>query len=388
MDEKQKLDELINIGIAIASEKKLGKLLDKIVEEARRFTAADAGSLYLKEEGEVIRFVVSQNDTLRKRYGMSGEKDNFLSFTMPISRENIAGYVAASGTILNLEDAYEIPSTYPFRFNKSFDEKTTYRSKSMLVVPMLDADRETVGVIQLINSIDENGEAIPFKKEYEKLTFSLASQAGVAVRMAQLREELQSSSLEMIERLSVAAEFRDEDTAMHIKRMSSYSAIIAKNMGFSEDQVEKILFTAPMHDIGKLGVPDSILLKPGKLTDDEFGEMKKHTIYGAKILDGSKHNFIKMAEVIAISHHEKWNGMGYPNGLSGEEIPIEGRIVALADVFDALSSKRCYKPSFPLEKVLEIIKKDTGTHFDPGVTDAFFKGFEEIMQVYDKYKEV
>jgi len=388
VDEKQKLDELINIGIAIASEKKLDKLLEKIVEEARRFTTADAGSLYLKEDGDVIRFVVSQNDTLRKRYGIGREKGSFLTFTMPISKENIAGYVASSGAILNLEDVYEIPPSYPFRFNKSFDEKSTYRSKSMLVVPMMDADREVVGVLQLINSLDENGETIAFKKEYEKLTLSLASQAAVAVRMAQLREELQTSSLEMIERLSVAAEFRDEDTALHIKRMSNYSAIIAKHMGFSEDRVEKILFTAPMHDIGKLGVPDSILLKPGKLTDEEFNEMKKHTVYGAKILEGSKHNFIKMAEVIAISHHEKWNGKGYPNGLAGEEIPVEGRIVALADVFDALSSKRCYKPPFPLEKVLDIIKTDTGTHFDPQVTEAFFRGMDEVMEVYNEYKEV
>jgi putative two-component system response regulator len=170
--------------------------------------------------------------------------------------------------------------------------------------------------------------------------------------------------------------------------MSNYSAIIAKNMGFTEDQVEKILFTAPMHDIGKLGVPDSILLKPGKLTDEEFDEMKKHTVYGAKILEGSKHNFIKMAALIAISHHEKWNGRGYPNGIAGDDIPVEGRIVALADVFDALSSKRCYKPPFPLEKVLDIIKTDTGTHFDPKVTEAFFRGFDEIMTVYEQHKEV
>ena len=387
MEENQKLDELINIGIALASEKRLDRLLEKIVEEARNFTNADAGSLYLRE-GDLIRFEVSQNDTLRKKYGIEKEKEKFLSFTMPISKENIAGYVAASGAILNLEDAYSIPENYSFKFNKSFDKNSGYRSKSMLVVPMVDVDQVVVGVLQLINSLDGNGEIVPFKKSYEKLTFSLASQAAVAVKMAQLREELRSSSLEMIERLSVAAEFRDEDTALHIKRMSNYSAIIAKYMGFNEEFVENLLFTSPMHDIGKLGVPDSILLKPGKLTDEEWVEMKNHTVYGAKILQDSGHRLIKRAEVIAISHHEKWNGKGYPNGIAGDDIPVEGRIVALADVFDALSSKRCYKPAFPLEKVLDIIKKDTGTHFDPKVTEAFFKGLDEILEIYEKYREV
>jgi len=386
LDEKRKLDELINIGIALASEKRLDRLLEKIVEEARGFTNADAGSLYLRE-GELIRFVVSQNDTLRKRLGIEKEKAGYLSFTMPISKENIAGYVAASAKILNLKDVYEIPENYSFHFNKSFDLNNDYRSKSMLVVPLIDVDKDVVGVLQLINSMDENGEIIPFKSSYERLCFFLASQAAVAVKMAQLREEIKESSLEMIERLSVAAEFRDEDTALHIKRMSKYSAILAKFMGYDDEFVEKILFTSPMHDIGKLGVPDSILLKPGKLTSEEWEEMKRHAIYGAKILRGSMHALIRNAEVIAISHHEKWNGKGYPEGISGENIPIEGRIVALADVFDALSSKRCYKPAFPMDKVIAIIKKDTGSHFDPKVTRAFFEGYDEIMKIYEKYQE-
>ncbi len=384
---RQKMDDLINIGIALTSEKRLDKLLDKIVEEARRFTNADAGSLYLKE-GDQIRFVVSQNDTLRKRYGLEKEKEDFLSFTMPISTENIAGYSAATGQILNIGDVYHLPPSVPFKFNKSFDEKTTYRSKSMLVVPMLDTDQNVVGVIQLINSLDESGNVVPFREEFEKLTFSLASQAAAAVRMAQMREELKQSNLEMIHRLSVAAEFRDEDTALHIKRMSRYSQIIALGLGFSEEEAEEILFTSPMHDIGKLGVPDAILLKPGKLTPEEWKEMQKHTIYGAEILKNSRHKIIQRAEVIALTHHEKWNGKGYPRGLAGEEIPIEGRIVALADVFDALSSKRCYKPAFPLEKVEKIIMEDTGSHFDPKVTKAFFANYDKIIKVYEELKEV
>jgi HD-GYP domain-containing protein (c-di-GMP phosphodiesterase class II) len=387
LDEKKKMDELINIGIALASEKRLDKLLDTILREARHFTYADAGSLYLRE-GNLIRFVASQTESLEKRLGEQKARESFITFTMPISTANIAGYVASTGQILNLEDVYNLPPDVPFSFNKDFDKKSTYRSKSMLVVPMMSQENEVVGVIQLINSTNDRGEAIPFLAEYEKLTFSLASQAAVAVQMAQMREDLKASNMEMIERLSVAAEFRDEDTALHIKRMSLYSEILARHMGFSEEEVELILFTSPMHDIGKLGVPDSILLKPAKLTDEEFQIMKNHTIYGAQILKNSKYEIIRKSEVIAISHHEKWNGNGYPYGLAGEEIPVEGRIVAIADVFDALSSKRCYKPAFPIEKVVDIIKKDTGTHFDPSVTEAFFHGYDDIMKVYDKYKEV
>jgi len=384
---RRKMDELIEIGIALSSEKRLNKLLYRIVEEGRRFTGADAGSLYLKE-GDHIKFVVSQNDTLRKRYGKQKEEESFQTFTMPISTDSISGYVATTGEILNLKDVYELPEGVPYKFNKSFDKRTTYRSKSMLVVPMRGVDGEIVGVIQLINSLDEDGNIIPFKKEYEKLTLSLASQAGVAVRMAQMREELKESNLEMIQRLSVAAEFRDEDTALHIKRMSKYSQIIARGLGFSEEEAEEILFTSPMHDIGKLGVPDAILLKPGKLDKEEWEEMKRHTIYGAKILKNSHHEIIRRSEIIAISHHEKWNGEGYPNGLSGEDIPIEGRIVALADVFDALSSKRCYKPAFPLEKVEKIIMEETGSHFDPEVTRSFFSNYDKIMEVFMEMREV
>jgi HD-GYP domain-containing protein (c-di-GMP phosphodiesterase class II) len=383
---KKKFDDLINIGVALASEQRLDNLLERIVTEARRFTCADAGSLYIREDNK-IRFVVSQNDTLRKRHGAQREKENFLTFTMPISADNLAGYSALTGKILNIPDAYNLTGDYP-KINKSFDEKNNYRSTSMLVVPMQDVEKYCVGVIQLINAKDENGQIIPFKKECENLTYSLASQAAVAVRNAQLREELKESNMEMIHRLSVAAEFRDEDTALHIKRMSYYSQIIAKGLGFSDEEAENILFTAPMHDIGKLGVPDAILLKPGKLTNEEFDEMKRHTSYGAQILKGSQYKIIQQSETIAISHHEKWNGMGYPYGLKGEEIPIEGRIVALADVFDALTSKRCYKPAFPLDKVERIIKNDTGTHFDPAVVKAFFKHYDEILDVYYKFREI
>ncbi len=194
-------------------------------------------------------------------------------------------------------------------------------------------------------------------------------------------------SLETIYRLTRAAEYKDEDTGAHIQRMSHYSAVIARQMGMDEKTVEMILYATPMHDIGKIGIPDRILLKPAKLDPDEWQVMKQHTTMGAKILEGSDIDVIKLGERVALSHHEKWDGSGYPNGLSGTDIPLEGRIVAIADVFDALSSKRPYKKAFPLEKSCAIIKEGRKTHFDPEVVDAFFASLDLILEVKNKFKD-
>ena len=209
-------------------------------------------------------------------------------------------------------------------------------------------------------------------------------------RTAQLlvaMKKLKSASLDTIHRLSRAAEYKDEDTGSHILRMSNYAATVARTMGFQDDFVESILYAAPLHDIGKIGTPDRILLKPGKLDADEWVIMKRHTTDGARILEGSDADFIKMGRTIAISHHEKWDGSGYPNGLKGEGIPIEGRITAIADVFDALTSKRPYKKPFPMEKAYAIITESKGSHFDPQVVDAFFEVEDEILEIKGKYQD-
>lgn len=217
---------------------------------------------------------------------------------------------------------------------------------------------------------------------------SLASQAAVAITNARLTTQLKGAYLDTIYRLSVAAEYKDQDTANHIKRMSLYSKILAAGMGMNDREVELVLYSSPMHDVGKLGVPDAILLKPGKLDDDERRIMEKHTVFGAKIMEGSDSEVLEWSRVIALSHHEKWDGTGYPEKLGGADIPETGRIVALADVFDALTSKRVYKPAFPLEKAREIIQKDSGTHFDPEVVGVFCKCFDEIYEIYKEERDV
>jgi putative two-component system response regulator len=205
--------------------------------------------------------------------------------------------------------------------------------------------------------------------------------------LKQAFEKIKSTSLETIFRLSMASEYNDADTGTHIKRMSRYSAAIARRMGLDERTVETILYAASMHDLGKIAIPDLILVKPAKLDPLEREIMQKHTLIGAKILKSSDAEFIRLGESIARCHHEKWDGSGYPSGLKGMDIPIAARIAAIADVFDALTSKRPYKKPFSVKKSLAIIRKGRGSHFDPEVVDAFFAIKDEILAIRKKYRD-
>jgi putative two-component system response regulator len=223
------------------------------------------------------------------------------------------------------------------------------------------------------------------KSQYQKeLESEVAKRTG---ELKQAFEAIKTASLDTIYRLSMASEYKDEVTGTHVKRMSHYSAAVARRIGLDKTTVETILYAAPMHDLGKIGIPDVILVKPARLDPAEWAIMKLHTVIGARILKGSDAEFIKLGETIAQTHHEKWDGSGYPNGLKGKEIPIAGRITAIADVFDALVSKRPYKEPFPVSKALLIIKQGRGTHFDPDVVDAFFAVLEEILTIKHQYRE-
>jgi putative two-component system response regulator len=207
------------------------------------------------------------------------------------------------------------------------------------------------------------------------------------IDLNQAVDKLKLASLDTILRLSRAAEYRDEGTGTHIQRMSQYSAAIARKLGLDERRVENILYAAPMHDVGKIGIPDRILLKPGSLDEDEWGVMKRHPLIGAEILRGADAEFIQLAEIITLTHHEKWDGSGYPRGLKGAEIPLAGGIVAVADVFDALTSARPYRPALSVAESLEIIKQGRGSQFDPDVVDAFLDVIDEVLSIRDRYSD-
>ena len=200
-------------------------------------------------------------------------------------------------------------------------------------------------------------------------------------------DELKRTRLQVIQRLGRASEYKDNETGMHIMRMSHFSKVIALAYGFSESKADNLLHAAPMHDIGKIGIPDRIMLKPGKLTDEEFAIMKTHPEIGAEILGDSDSDLIALAKVVSLTHHEKFDGTGYPNQLKGTDIPIEGRIVAIADVFDALTSKRPYKEAWTVEDALAFIDSQSGLHFDPQLVVLFKQCLPSILEIKQRWQD-
>jgi putative two-component system response regulator len=201
-------------------------------------------------------------------------------------------------------------------------------------------------------------------------------------------KELRLSREETIQRLAIAAEYRDSATAQHIQRMSHYCEMLARRYGLSSERCDLIRTASPMHDIGKIGTPDHVLLKPGKFTQEEFNVIAQHAEIGYRILGGSDAEILKVAATIAWTHHERWDGSGYPRKLKGEAIPVEGRIAAIADAFDALTTQRVYKPAFELSHAVDLMSKHRGEHFDPELLDVFFASLDEIKRIHEHYADL
>lgn len=381
------LKNLAQIGIALSGEKDISKLLGMIVDEAKNLTAADAGTLYiLDEEKKHLRFEILRNDTLKTRSGGNSP----MKITLPPvpleieqkpNHSNVCSYVALTGQIINIPDIYQAQG-FDFSGTKTYDAATGYRSKSALVIPMKDHEGDIIGVLQLLNAKDPNcGGIVPFASDSVDLVDSLGSQAAVALTNRRLIQDLEEAHLDTLHRLALAAEYKDKETVLHILRMSRYCAILARGLHLPPSDVEIILHASPVHDVGKIGIPDAILLKPGKLDREEWILMKQHATIGAHILSGSRSRLVQVGQIIAKSHHEKWDGSGYPEGLAKENIPLWGRICAVADVFDALTSKRPYKEAFSNEKAFKILKEERGKHFDPRIIDVFFEQLDDVLAI-------
>jgi putative two-component system response regulator len=255
-----------------------------------------------------------------------------------------------------------------------------FLSKPFDEVELLVRIRNSVRVKHYYDNLEQQ------KEQLEQAVRERTAALNEAItKLTQIQFDLRASQEETIYRLSRAAEFRDDETGQHLQRMSRYCQLIGRRVGLDEATCELLRIASPMHDVGKLGIPDRILLKPGRLTPDEFMVMKGHAEIGYRILVGSDATPLKMAATIAFTHHEKWDGNGYPRALKGEEIPLPGRIAAIADVFDALTSARPYKPAWELDAALDLMRKSRGTHFDPTLIDAFFDALPEVLEIRARF---
>jgi len=405
---KEKMENLVDLGITINQISDLDFMLEKVLTEARHLFSADAGSIYIKTEDK-LKFSYSQNHTLQNRLD-KGKKLLYTTFSIPIDNNSIAGYVANNGTILNIPNAYKIPKSYPVSFNSSFDKMVGYHTKSMLTLPLTNSRRQTIGVLQLINATDDNGKVRKFAKTDESLVQHFALYAANAIERTQMTRTT-------IMRMISMAELRDpKETGPHVNRVAAYSVEIfeayAKKKNMPQDEIDakrdSFRMAAMLHDVGKVAISDTILKKPGRFTDDEYTVMKTHTILGAQLFSDAQSKFDEISSLVSLNHHEKWDGTGYPGfidintgkpipghidkngnprGKRGEEIPLYGRIVALADVYDALCSRRVYKEAWTEDQVLETLRKDSGTHFDPELVDVFFDIYDVINSLGKLYPD-
>ena len=277
----------------------------------------------------------------------------------------------------------------PLLINKASDRKWFFSNEIKNLMAFSVVSEKTFRLVALFlnKSITEFSETDKFTPDDVKLAQTSALQAIIAIQNSKLNVALKQAQLETIFRLAMSIECRDKETGLHVHRVSEYAGVVAEGIKLPEPEIKLIKSAMPLHDIGKIGIPDGILLKPGKLTDQEFEIIKKHPIIGAKILEGSSSPILEAAKIIALYHQERYNGSGYPFGLKGENIPLYGRIAAVADIFDALASKRAYKEALELDKTFEILMQEAGKALDPDLVKVFLERKEIIIKIYRQYKE-
>ncbi len=360
---ESKLRILLDYSAKINREKNVDKILPILADLAKNLINADRCSIFIYDKNKNKLWTIVAHGVER--------------IEIPADK-GIAGYVFQTGKEVVVEDAYKDP-----RFDKEVDKQTGYRTKNILAVPLKDRYGQTIGVFQAINKLNADN----FSKEDLDLLRHVALYASTTIETKDLYQKLKKAHEDVIYRLSHATKFKDPETQNHIIRVGLYCAVLAKEIGWKEEDIEIIKLAAPMHDIGKVGIPDRVLLKPGKLNKEEWEIMKKHTIYGYEILKGSDSKLLQVAALVALEHHERWDGTGYPYGKKGEKISIYGRMTALSDVFDALTSKRPYKPAWSLEKTIKFIKENKGKHFDPDLVDIFLKNVSDFIEIKERLKD-
>ncbi len=381
--------------------KDLETLLDRILTEARRFTDADAGTIYLATKTH-LHFNFTQNDTLFPNQHAK-EKYVYSKATLPINEKSIAGYVAVTGRTLLIDDVYRLGKDVPYVFNREFDDKSSYRTQSMLTVPIAARDNKLLGVLQLINARDRKGRVVPFSSDDTLYITQFANNAAYAIENAKLSREM---AFRMVE---IAALRDPSETAAHAERVSAISAelyvIWARRHDVDPHERrhtrESLRIAAILHDVGKVAVSDNVLKKPGELSDYERYQAQCHTVYGARLFVNTNSPWDKAASEVALNHHEQWNGGGYPGrirdlfsreivfgpGKRGTEIPLLARIVTLADVYDSLVSKRSYKGEWTEDQAIHYLRDNAGILFDPELTGLFIGMADTVHAIETRYRK-
>lgn len=365
-------------------------VLDAILTEARRVSVADAGTVYLAR-GNELSFSAAQNDTLFP--DSEANKFFYMNSRIPIDKTSIAGYVAATGASLNINDAHKLPPDSEYGFNVDFDRQSGYRTKSILAVPLKNAKGGIMGVLQLINAKSGAGGVVPFTCKAEENVANLAAMAALPLERSFLVANI-------ILRMLQTSALRDpQETAGHVYRVGGIAAELYHRWALAHKvEPEELLSTkgvlrlaAMLHDVGKVGIPDSVLKKPGKLTDEERAVMQKHAALGASLFSDGVDRIDRMAKDIALYHHAKWDGTGYTGDESikipsQDDIPLWARITTIADVYDALVSRRCYKDAWDSTEALELMQKNAGTQFDPELVGYFIEIKDLVDAIIKRYQ--
>ena len=392
-EQRERIAEVAALGAKLGRAQDLDEVMDQSLRLARSFTDSDAGSIWMCEP-DGLRLVYTQNDTLESKLA-PGERLPLADVRVPRDTNSIAGYVAVTGKPIRIEDVHALDPSLPYHFRGDFDRKIGYTTRSMLVAPLRDARDEVVGVLQLINARGRG------KMPRETAIFTAADEAAVELfaGMASLALERAKLVRGVIMRTIATAEMRDPtETGAHVQRVAECSVAMYDRWAaiHKVDDAERVRkrdelrIAAMLHDVGKVAIPDRILKKPGKLDDEEYRHMQTHSILGGRLFLEAATPYDEAARDVAIHHHEKWDGTGYPGRvdlsslaglgveitsnpklvpLRGEEIPLFARIVAVADVYDALTSKRAYKEPWTAEQVSDLLRKESGHHFDPELVD-------------------
>ncbi|WP_153731681.1 HD domain-containing phosphohydrolase [Sporosarcina obsidiansis] len=346
----------------ITVETDIEKMVMNLADLGKELVSADRCTVWLHEQSEKLLWTVGGHGVQK--------------ITIP-DDSGLVGYTVRTGKELNIEDAY-----CDSRFNRTIDEETGYRTDSVLCIPFHNAEGSIIGAFQAINKLTETKIFTDHDLELLKIASNFA---GKSLEAFILRNELVETQKEIITTMGEIGESRSQETGFHVKRVAKYSYLLACLSGIPESEALKFKYASPMHDIGKVAIPDSILLKPGKLTEDEFVLMKQHTTIGHNVFKKSKRELLQIASIIANEHHERWDGNGYPKGKKGEDIHIYGRITAVADVFDALGSDRVYKKAWPLEKITTYMAEERGKQFDPRLVDLFLDNLDQFIAIRDEF---